>query len=98
AVFCFSMLAQTGANRLPAFKPQPTVRAVFDEHVDALNHCDWSRLMAQYPPDVEIFLPGGQIVKGREKVGELFGDIVKTLPQGGICGVKFESEHAFLVG
>src|SRR5437667_6582343 len=98
AIFCFAIFGQTGANKLPPFKKQPSVRAVIDEHLDALNRCDWNRLMAQYPPDVEIYLPGGQVVKGREKVGELFGTIVKPFKQGGICGLKFELEHASVVG
>jgi hypothetical protein len=37
--------------KLPPLKKQPTSQAVVDEHVDALNHCDWNRLMAQYPAD-----------------------------------------------
>ena len=96
-LFCFALLAQTGA-KLPPFKKQPSVQAVIDEHLDALNRCDWTRLMAQYPADAAIFLPGGQVIKGREKVGELFANIVKPFKQGGICGVRFESEQAFLVG
>jgi hypothetical protein len=97
-LFCFSILAQTGAKKLPALKRQPSLQAVIDEHLDALNHCDWNRLMAQYPAEVEIFLPGGQVVKGREKVGDLFATIVKPYKQGGICGIKFEIEHSSLVG
>ena len=54
--------------------------------------------MAQYPPNAEFFLPGGQVIKGREQVGELFRAILKPFNQGGICGVKFEPEHVFLVG
>jgi hypothetical protein len=95
ALICFSIPGQT---KLPPLKRQPNVQAVINEHLDALNHCDWNRLMAQYPADVEIFLPGGQVVKGRESVGELFAGIVKPFKEGGICGIKFETEHAFLVG
>jgi SnoaL-like domain len=94
-----AFLGQTGAgNNMPPLKRRSGPQAVVDEHLDALNHCDWGRLMAQYPPGVEIFLPGGQIVKGRAQVGELFRSIVKPFNQGGVCGVKFETEHAFLVG
>jgi len=45
-LFCFVLLAQTGA-KLPAFKKQPSVQAVIDEHLDALNRCDWNRLGAR---------------------------------------------------
>ena len=54
--------------------------------------------MAQYPPDVELFLPGGQIVKGRREVGELFEGFVKPFKDGGLCGFTFESEHVLVVG
>lgn len=43
---------------MPELKPQSTPKAVVEEHLDALNRGDWNRLMAQYPDDVEIFLPG----------------------------------------
>ena len=85
-------------NALPPLKRQATPKAVVDEHLDALNRCDWTRLMAQYPPDVEIFLPGGQIVKGRQAVGELFAGFVKPFKDGGLCGLRFVSEHVQIVG
>ena len=50
---------------MPELKPQSTPKAVVDEHLDALNRGDWNRLMAQYPDDVEIFLPGGVVIRGR---------------------------------
>ena len=90
--------ADSAAGKLPSIRKQPTAKAVVDEHLDAINHCDWQRLMAQYPPDVEFFLPGGQVIKGREKVGELFRTITKPFAQGGLCGLKFEVEHALTVG
>lgn len=91
-------LGQTGASKMPPPRKRSNPQAVVAEHLDALNHCDWERLMAQYPPNVEFFLPGGQVIKGREQVGEVFRSIVKPFNQGGICGVKFEPEHVFLVG
>ena len=90
--------AQTAAPGLPPIKRQPTPKAVVDEHLDAINHCDWTRLMAQYPPDVQFFLPAGQVVKGREAVADLFRGFVKPVKEGGLCGLKFETEHTFVVG
>ena len=55
------LAAQTSSAALPPIKRQPTPKAVVDEHLAAINQCDWPRLMAQYPPDVEFFLPGGQV-------------------------------------
>jgi len=55
---------------LPVIKTQPTAQAVVDEHLDAINKCDWNRLMAQYPDNVEFFLPKGEVVRGRAAVGD----------------------------
>jgi ketosteroid isomerase-like protein len=89
---------QSPALTMPPLKRQANPAAVVDEHLDALNACDWVRLMAQYPPNVEIFLPGGHVVIGRERVGELFAAVVKPLSQGGIGGLKFEKVHSLAVG
>ena len=83
--------------KLPPLKKQPSVQKVIDEHIDALNKCDWNRLMAQYPNDVEIHLPDGTISKGRVKVGELFAGFCKPRPDG-LKGLKFTAESSFLVG
>jgi hypothetical protein len=84
--------------KLPPLKKQPTSQAVVDEHVDALNHCDWNRLMAQYPADYQLNLPDGMVVKGREAAGKLFADFVKPHEQGGLCGIKFSPEQTLVVG
>ena len=90
-------LAAEPTMKLPPLKKQPTVQKVIDEHLDALNKCDWNRLMAQYPNDVEIHLPDGQVIKGRQKVGDLFTGFCKARPDG-LKGLKFTSESSFLVG
>ena len=90
--------AQTAATGLPPIKRFPTPQAVVAEHLAAINGCDWTRLMAQYPLDVEFFLPGGQVVKGRAAVGDLFRNFVKPAKEGGLCGLKFEAIHTFVVG
>jgi len=93
-------MAQTppSTSPLPPLRPLKTPQAVIDEHLDALNKCDWSRLMAQYPADAQFFLPLGQTIVGREKLAELFAQMVKPHDQGGICGAKFTPEHTFVVG
>jgi ketosteroid isomerase-like protein len=45
--------------------------------MDALNKCDWNRLMAQYPADYQLNLPDGVVVKGREAAAKIFADFVK---------------------
>ena len=89
---------QGGTMTLPAIKTQPTAQAVVDEHLDAINKCDWNRLMAQYPPDVHFFLPGGTVVIGREAVGELFTGFCKDRSQGGNNGLIFTPQQTFKVG
>ena len=84
--------------KMPELKPQPTPQAVVDEHLDALNRGDWNRLMAQYPDDVEIFLPGGVVIRGREAVGEAFAGLVMPFKDGGLLGVIFTPEHTSTVG
>ena len=89
---------QTTEAELPPIVRRATPQAVVDEHLDAINRCDWNRLMAQYPANVEFFLPGGQVVKGRAAVGDLFRNFVKPVAQGGLCGLRFITEHTFVVG
>ena len=96
------MSAQTApakpASPLPALKRQATPQAVVNEHVSALNACDWNRLMAQYPEDAELFFPGGQVVKGRQAIGDLFRNFVKPHSDGGLCGLTFTAEQTLIVG
>ena len=93
-----TVAAQTPAPALPPMQTRATPQAVVDEHMDALNRCDWKRLMAQYPADAEILLPAGQVVKGRAAVGEMFQGFVKAPKDGGLCGLTFKAEHVFTVG
>ncbi len=90
--------ATSAAQAMPPLKRLKNPQAVVDEHLDAINKCDWQRLMAQYPPEVQVFLPGGQVVKGRDAVGELFRTFVRPAKDGGLCGMTFETENSFTVG
>ena len=83
---------------MPELKRQPTANAVVEEHLDALNSGDWNRLMAQYPDDVEIYLPDGVVIRGRQAVGDAFAGLVKPWKDGGLFGVIFTPEHASTVG
>ena len=90
--------ASSQKTPLPALRRFETPQAVVDEHLAAINACDWQRLMAQYPPEAQFFLPGGQVIKGRDAVGDLFKSFVKPVSEGGLCGLKFETENSFPVG
>ena len=83
---------------LPPLKKQSTEEAVLAEHLDALNHCDWNRLLAQYPDDFQMNLPGGQIVKGREAAGKLFAGFCKDPKEGGLKGITFTAENSVKIG
>jgi len=75
--------------KLPPLKRQPTAEAVVKEHVAAINACDWNRILAQNPDDVEIFSPDGEVAKGRQSVTAMSAQVVKPFREGGICGLKF---------
>ena len=85
-------------SALPEIKRQATAQAVLDEHMDALNHCDWSRIVAQYPDEGQINLPGGAIVAGRKAIGEMFAGFCKDSKDGGLKGINFKVEHSATIG
>jgi hypothetical protein len=91
---CGPLVAQT----MPALKRQPTPAKVVEEHMAAFSGCDWPRLMAQFPDNVEFFGPNGQVVRGKAALGEMFAQVVKSPAQGGTCGLKVVAEHTFVVG
>jgi SnoaL-like domain len=85
-------------SALPDIKRQPSAQAVLDEHLDALNHCDWKRIVAQYPDDAQINLPGGTIVAGRKEIGDMFAGFCKDPKDGGLKGINFKVEHSTTIG
>jgi SnoaL-like domain len=66
--------------------------------MDALNHCDWNRIVAQYPDDGQINLPGGAVVAGRKAIGEMFAGFCKDSKDGGLKGINFKVEHSTTIG
>jgi hypothetical protein len=91
---CVPLVAQT----MPPLKRQPTPAKVVEEHMAAFSSCDWPRLMAQFPENVEFFGPNGQVVRGKTALGQMFAQVVKPPSQGGTCGLKVVAEHTFVVG
>lgn len=89
--------AAAGDMTLPELVRQDTPQAVVDEHLVALNECDWDRLMAQYPDEVEFHLVDGVLIKGREAVGELFAGFCKSHEDGGLKGLTFTTISSFAV-
>jgi hypothetical protein len=92
------LLSAQAQTKLPDMKKQPNAKAVLDEHLDALNHCDWNRLVAQYPEDAQINLPGGTVVTGRAAIGDLFAGFCKDPKDGGLKGISFKVEQSTTIG
>ena len=93
-LLCAPLVAQT----MPPLKRQPTPAKVVEEHMAAFSSCDWPRLMAQFPDNVEFFGPNGQVIRGKAALGQMFAQVVKSPSQGGTCGLKVVAEHTFVVG
>lgn len=82
----------------PPMHRQPTPQAVVTEHLAAFSTCDWNRLMAQFPDNVEFFAPNGSVLKGKRALGQMFANVVKPPAEGGTCGLRITTEHIFTVG
>jgi hypothetical protein len=101
-VFAAAIVVVPGAmaqsTPLPERVRQATPAKVVAEHMAAFTSCDWKRLMAQFPDNVESFAPNGMTVRGRKALGEMFAKVVKPPAQGGTCGLVITAEHTFQVG
>ena len=86
------------AQDLPPLQTQATPQAVVDEHIDALNKCDWDRLMAQYPDNVQFMLPNGVWIDGRDEIGKVFAGFCTPRADGGFLGATFIAEETYPVG
>src|SRR3954466_3019858 len=89
---------QAGEMRLREIRAQPAPQAVLDEHLDALNKCDWNRIVAQYPDDAQRHLLNGTIVTGCKAIGELFAGFCKDPKDGGLNGLNFKVVQSMPVG
>jgi SnoaL-like domain len=65
--------------KVPEGKTQAMPEAVLAEHIDALNHCDLNRIMAQYPDDGTFILSEGVWMEGRNEAVRLFSRLLKGL-------------------
>lgn len=91
-------LADGHGRELPPLVMQPNAERVTFEHIDALNACDWDRLMAQYPEEVLIILPNGVWVEGRPAIGDVFAGFCTPRADGGFIGATFIAEKVKTVG
>ena len=72
--------------------PQASSYDAYVEHIRALNACEWGALLAQYPDDAEVHLDHGNVVRGRQAIGDLFAGFVLPVEEGGLCGITFTEE------
>jgi SnoaL-like domain len=98
SIVFWASIASSQSRTLPPRKRQATPQKVVEEHMAAFSSCDWNRLMAQFPDNVEFFSPNGVVVRGRKALGDMFAKVVKPPSQGGTCGLKVTPEHIFVVG
>lgn len=91
-------LADGHAPKLPPPAIQPNAEMVTFEHIDALNSCDWERLMAQYPEEVLFIPPNGVWVEGRSAIGDVFAGFCKPREEGGFRGATFIAEKVKMLG
>ena len=92
-----ALVASASAADQPPLVPQPSPQQVVDEHLDALNECDWNRIMAQYPPEVLIIVADGVSFRGQKAVGDLFEGFCKPRSENGLRGLKFTTLSTFTV-
>ena len=98
ALLAGPVLADSHGKTLPPLVMQPNAEMVTFEHIDALNACDWDRLMAQYPEEVLIILPNGVWVEGRPAIGDVFAGFCTPRADGGFVGANFIAEKVKTVG
>jgi len=78
---------------------EKTPLAVFDQHINALNNCDWKGLMQQYPDKYQLRQGGpGALVTGRLAAAVTFAGFVKPHAAGGLCGGKFHTLSMQITG
>lgn len=97
-VTLFALMLSVACASTPPRHHLRTPQEVVDAHLAGLNACDFEGLMALYPPEVHLFLPGGQVVEGRDAVAAIYRQTVKPFKDGGVCGLKFEADVTFTVG
>jgi len=82
---------------LPPMKAQATPEKVLAEHLDAVDHSDWNRLVAQFPENGEVHMLDGQVARGREAIGKLFVGFVTPRPNG-LKGIRFIPQTSVTYG
>jgi hypothetical protein len=67
-------------------------------HLAALHACDANALVSGYTDDAKLFFPDGVIVTGRAALQQLYDGFVKSVADGGLCGLHAKPVDSFRSG
>jgi SnoaL-like domain len=67
-------------------------------HVAALHACDADALVAGYTKNAKLFFPDGTVVTGRAAIQQLYDGFVKSVADGGLCGLHASPVDSFKRG
>lgn len=76
-------------------KHSGSLQRLVAKHVAALKACDANALVAGYTDDAKVFFPDGVIVSGRAALQQLYDGFVKSLADGGLCGLEAKPVDSF---
>jgi hypothetical protein len=79
-------------------KQHGSLQRLVAKHVAALKACDANALVAGYTNDAKLFFPDGVIVTGRAALQQLYDGFVKSLADGGLCGLEAKPVDSFSRG
>jgi hypothetical protein len=64
-------------------------------HIAALEACDANGLVAGYTKNAKLFFPDGVIVTGQVALQKLYDGFVKSVANGGLCGLRAKAVDSF---
>jgi hypothetical protein len=67
-------------------------------HIAALEACDANALVAGYTDNAKLFFPDGVIVTGQAALQKLYDGFVKSVADGGLCGLRAKAVDSFRSG
>lgn len=74
-----------------------TVRRVFENHFVQLNNCSVEGLKQERTGATQLFF-GPTVIRGQEAVDKVFSGFCQPRSEGGLIGLQFTEQKAFIVG
>ena len=84
-------------SALPEIKRQATAQAVLDEHMDALNHCDWTASSPNIRTMRKSTCPAARSSQGGRQSAKCSRGSADS-KDGGLKGINFKVEHSTTIG